>query len=818
LKSGLSQKEAEDLLKQFGPNSLPDDQGRHWVRRILEVIQEPMVLLLLAAALLYLVLNQWQEGVLLLVALLFVASISLFQTLRSDNALKALKKVAQSKVQVHRDGSWQTINSEFLVPGDLVGLEEGLRIPADGFLVTGHDVAVNEDVLTGESAPVLKSNGDAISAGTLLVSGSLEFYVEKTGIRTAWGRIGKSLTSIQKEKTILQLQVERFVSRMATIGFLAFLLLLGVQYYRSHEILTSLLQGLTIAMALIPEEIPVAFASFMALGAVKMGRFGVLTREPQTVESLGAATVICTDKTGTLTQKGMEVVRIIGPTCEAAIPSGEPLPEELALLVRIAQLASEEKPFNEMEKAIRRMASGTVRPPMVFEYPLEGKPPMMTHIFQTPQGNLAAGKGGIETVLSAAKVDPEVQLFWKGIASDWAEKGYRILAVAQAFVGSEPFPSSQQEFSWQFLGLLVLQNPPKPNAHHVVDQFLRAGIQVRMVTGDSPETAVAIASQVGIPQSKNWMTGSEVLELSKEDLKMKIKGIFVFARMFPEAKLKLVEALKQDGEVVAMTGDGVNDGPALKAAHIGVAMGKRGTEVARQAASLILMEDDLGGMVHAIALGRQMYQNLKKAVSYIITIHIPLILVVSFPLIIGWRDEALFWPLHVIFFELVMGPTCSIAFENEPPDPDYMLQPPRVKQDSFLSSKELIRSSLQGVLIAVVLMAYVFFYLKNELGEEVQRTHLFVALMASNLWLTLSARSGHLPFWKSYFRPNSILMSILAGTLLLMGLFLAWQPARSLFGLAGLSGAQMVMCFLVGFFPVALIELVKILRFYKIVP
>ncbi len=798
--SGLSQAEAAALLRTAGPNTLFSAKKRNPFAIGFEILSEPMLLLLMAAASLYFVLGQWNEGWMLIIAILIVASISFFQNLKSDNALVALGKMTSPKIRVKRDGLFVELPIEDIVPGDLVNLEEGMNIPADGEVLSSNDLLINESQLTGESIPVAKEGGDPIFAGTLIAMGSLYFKVSLTGHQTQIGKLGKSLVSIEKEKTYLQAQIERFVTQMAWIGVAAFLIILGVNYFQSYNFIASLLQGLTIAMAMIPEEIPVAFASFMALGAVRLATMNVLAREPQTVESLGSATVICTDKTGTLTTEGMTLSHLVTPQESIPLPFSSPPSQAISELLLYARLASEPEPFDAMEKAISELYQQIKGVHFDWnldkEYPLEGKPPMMTHVYRNASGQLfVAAKGGIERILNVCKVSESEAEHIRKVSLDLSSQGYRILGVAKAEIPSEGiFPESQNDFPWSYLGMVALLNPPKPNAKDVVAGFYGAGISVKMITGDFPETASAIAGMVGIADPDKVLTGDEIMGMSDADLKVKLHIVNVYARMYPDAKLRIVNTFKKMGEVVAMTGDGVNDGPALKSANIGVAMGKRGTEVARQAASLVLVNDDLLGMLDAIALGRKIYQNLKKAISYIVSIHIPIILSLALPLVFGWDMTGIFSPIHIIFLELVMGPTCSIAFENEPSEPGIMLLPPRKLNDTFFSGKELMQNISQGLVIsASVLGVYYLFMVKGRTETEV-RTLVFTALVLSNIFLTLANRSFFQSVFQTLFNPNRTLWWMLGITfgILLAALFLV--PVQKLFQFSAVRMTDLLVC------------------------
>ncbi|GAB3639337.1 HAD-IC family P-type ATPase [Hymenobacter arcticus] len=797
-----------------GPNVLPDSAPTGLLATLKDVVTEPMFLLLLLACGLYVALGQGAEALTLGAALLVVAGISVYQAQRSDAALGALRELTQPRAQVRRNGALATVPVADLVVGDAVWVAEGSRLPADGILTALNDFSADEAILTGEAVPVAKAVGDPVFGGTSTASGSAWLTLTAVGGHTRLGLIGTSMAAIETEKTPLQLQVQQFVARMAWVGFGAFALVWGVNYAKSGDWVTALLFGLTLAMSILPEEIPVAFSSFMALGAARLSGLGVLTKQPQTVESLGSATVICTDKTGTLTEEGMVVRQLYdGATASLLLLPG-PLTATAAPVLAYARYASETEPFDPMEKAIVA-AFATADPaaaapaPMLHEYPLAGTPPMMTHVRRIAGQPLIAAKGAVEHVLAVCRPAPAVAAEIRRVTRELAGQGYRVLGVARGTQPGPDFPAEQDGFAWEFLGLIALENPPKANAAAVIRAFTEAGIQVKMITGDYPETAQAIARQVGLPGADTLLTGQQVMDLPAAELPPLAARTAVFARMFPEAKLKVVEALKATGEVVAMTGDGVNDGPALKAAHIGVAMGRRGTEVARQAASLVLVDDDLGGMVTAIAQGRRIYQNFKKAVFYVVSIHIPIVLTVAVPLLAGWRWENLFTPVHIIFLELVMGPTCSIAFENEPPEAGQMHQPPRPLTSTFLAGAELGRSLAQGLGIAAAVLGVYYYFMQQGAALPVVRTLTFTTLVLSNIGLTLANRSFTQSVFQTLRVPNRLLWLMLGLTLTLLLVTLLVPPAQRLFGFAPVPLAQLGWCALAALVGVGWVEVYK---------
>lgn len=809
---GLTHEAADQSRASHGPNVFSSGRSSGLPATLREVVTEPMFLLLLLAAAVYRGLGEIQEAVTLGVALLLVSGISVYQSLRSDRALGALRDLTQPKAQVWRSGVLISLPTEQIVVGDAVLIEEGSRLPADGTMHEPNDFTADESVLTGESVAVNKSEGDQAFAGTHAATGRAWMSVTAVGAQTELGRIGSSLERLQTGKTPLQRQINTFVLRMAWIGVLAFALVWGINYARSGHWITALLFGLTLAMSVLPEEIPVAFSSFMALGAARLGRMGVLTKQPQTVESLGSATVICADKTGTLTQEGMALRQVYDHQTGTTLPFPGPLSGSARRVLACARWASETEPFDAMERAI--VAAFTVADPdsaaraapMVHEYPLAGTPPMMTHVREIEGEQIVAGKGAIEHVLAVCHQDAEAADQIRSVAHRLASQGYRVLGVTQATPSTSGLPANQDDFAWEFLGLVALENPPKANAGDVIRAFGEAGIRVKMITGDSPETAQAIARQVGLPGADHVVTGQQVMALDQAALIPLAGQTTVFARMFPEAKLRVVQALKAGGEVVAMTGDGVNDGPALKAADIGVAMGRRGTEVARQAASLVLVHDDLNSMVDAVAQGRRIYQNLQKAVAYIVSIHIPIILTVTLPLLLGWRLENLLGPIHVIVLELVMGPTCSIAFENEPAEAGQMQRPPRKPSDGFLAGRALGRSVLQGLgITAAVLGVY---WVAMQGGEEAPlvRTLVFTTLVLSNIVLVLVNRSFTLSVFRTLRTPNRVLWLLLGLTLAMLLITLFFSPARQLFGFAPVPLAWLGWCALAAVIGVGWVE------------
>jgi Ca2+-transporting ATPase len=816
---GLTAEEVELSRKANGSNAMDMQEDRVFFQVLKEVVMEPMFIILLAACIIYFAVGQLKEGIIMLVSIFIVAGISLFQEYRSKNAVQALKKISAAKATVIRNGETKSIATEEIVVDDIVLLEEGEIVAADGLIIAANDFSLNESIITGESFAVIKvaDNTNTVYKGTLVTSGSATIKINAVGLQTMFGKIGLSLKEITVVKTPLQQQVRAFVRNMVWIGIVAFLIVVGFNYYHSGNLVQSFLQGLTLAMSILPEEIPVAFSTFQALGAFRLLRNSIIVKQPQYVETLGSATVICTDKTGTLTQNKMSIAFVYDAVSKISITVNK---ETVVppLLLEYAMWSSETSPFDPMEKAIHELYGSTCKTDQrplykqVHEYPIGGKPPMMTHIFKNEQGDtVIAAKGAPEAIFHHSHLSVAEILAFEKQAVAYAKEGYRVLGVGKSVWKEKHWPVSQEEFVFDFLGLIVFQDPPKENIIHTINTFNRAGISVKMITGDYAETALAIAAQIKLSHNNEVLTGKEVLQLSNTALQQRVKEVNIYARMFPEAKLKVIEALKDIGEVVAMTGDGVNDGPALKASHIGIAMGLRGSEVAKSAASLILTDDDLAHMTDAVALGRKIYDNLKKAIQYIVSIHIPIILIVTVPLLL-WKFTDIFSPVHVIFLELIMGPTCSIIYENEPMEPGTMMRPPRKMGTNFLSLKQLSLSIIQGLMITLGCLGLGYYYLQQGQDHTTVRSIIFITLLFSNIFLTLENRSFRYSVFKTFSYQNRLVPIIIFTTLLFIAALLYVPFVRDLFNLHTLPIAVVGICAAAALVSTAWLEIWKYIQ------
>lgn len=790
-----------------------------WWRIIGDIVKEPMLLLLIAISAIYFVLEQYGEAYFMLAAIVVVSGLSFYQDNRSRKALEALQALTTPLSQVIRNGQPQHILTTDIVPGDLIIVQEGTTINADGRILHSNDFSVNESMLTGEAHAVFKSaSGDDsyVYSGTLASSGLAVFEVEQTGISTKIGAIGTSLSDIKEEATPLQKQIEAFVKSMAIVGVIVFLLVWAVQFAESRNLMESLLKGLTLAMSILPEEIPVAFTTFMALGSWRLMKMGIIVKKTRTVETLGSATVICVDKTGTITENNMRLQGIYAHHTQRYYDDEKSFDADALEVIEVAMWASEPVPFDPMEKTLHRVyetfttQDERAQYTMAHEYPLDGIPPMMTHIFENADGQrIIAAKGAPEAILKLCHLTEANLQHIQKVIDELAKQGYRMLGVANVKDHQGPFPAAQQSFSFNFKGLVVFYDPPKPGIAEVFKKFYQAGIDVKIITGDNAMTTKAIALKAAIQHPEKTIEGKALMDMKAPAFSEAMREHTLFTRMFPEAKLAAIHALKEDHQIVAMVGDGVNDGPALKAAHIGIAMGQRGTEMAKSAAALILINDDLSKMVTAIAAGRRIYTNLKKAIQYIISIHIPIILAVSLPLFFGWVYPDIFTPVHVIFLELVMGPTCSIVFENEPIEANSMQQPPRPMTETFLNWRELSMSILQGLMItAGVLFMYQYTVGQNG-SEEQTRTSVFITLIIANVFLTLVNRSFYYSFITTLRYKNNLLMGIILLTLMIMVTMIYVDPVTTFFHLTTPHWTVILQCTAVAAVSVFWFEIVK---------
>lgn len=787
---GLTEAEVRASRLAHGSNELLNAQQGGMRAFLSGLLKEPMLLLLIAVSVLYFIAGETGEGIFMLSAILIVSGISLYQDRRNQKALDELRKLTEACSKVIRDGRVLEIPTHEIVVGDVMLVEEGNIINADGEIINSNDFSVDESPLTGESASVFKSDltdDRMVYSGTLVTSGLAVCRVLKIGGKTRSGELGGALANMEESESPLSIQIRSFVRLMATAGIAVFVLVCAVNFLTGRGFVDSLLKGLTLAMSVLPEEIPVAFTTFMALGSWRLLKSGIIVKRISTVEALGSATVICTDKTGTITENRMQLEAVFAAANNRAYFSRDSWDSWTGSVVEAGMWGSEPVPFDAMEKTLHEIygqISGVDRRSefsMVHEYPLTGIPPMMTHVFEDSKGRrIIAAKGAPEAVLAACRLEGAYERKIEDQVAELSSKGYRVLAVASSDFAGSVFPADQTDLPFVFRGLLAFYDPPKANIRHVFKKFRQAGIAVKMLTGDSTATARAVARQAGMANADRAVEGSDFIKAGRQERNRQLSESAIFARMYPEAKLEVINLLKEEGHVVAMTGDGVNDAAALKAAHIGIAMGQRGTEIAKSAAALVLSDDDLSRMLDAVAMGRKIYTNLKKAVQYIISIHIPIIAAVALPLFLGWIYPNILTPVHVIFLELIMGPTCSIVYENEPMERNAMLRPPRKLTSTFLSGAEMWMSVIQGLAITSGVLIVYQYSLRVAADESYTRTMVFATLILSNIFLSQVNRSFYYSLFSTMRHRNKLMSAVTGLTLLLLAVIL-YVPAVAAF-------------------------------------
>ncbi|MEN5307947.1 cation-translocating P-type ATPase [Chryseobacterium cucumeris] len=821
---GLTESEVADSRKKYGYNRLESVKKESWADLLLNILKEPMLILLICVSFIYVLTGDYGEALFMFAAIVGVTAISFYQDNRSKKALEELEKLNEPLSKVIRDSKILDIPTFEIAVGDLCITEEGNLINADGRIVHSNDFSVNESSLTGESFSVFKdskSEDNKVYSGTITVSGLAVFEVENIGKETRVGKIGQSILNIKTEISPLQLQIRNFVKGMAVIGLIIFLAVCIFSFVKTGDFVTSLLSGLTLAMSVLPEEIPVAFTTFMALGAWKLMREGIIIKRSSIVETLGSVSVICTDKTGTITENSMQLKHLYDYRSDRTYEETEFETTVLHELIDYAMWSSEPVPFDPMEITLHKVYEQNRKPDqrkdyqLFHEYPLEGKPPMMTHLFENEQKDrIIAAKGAPEAIISVSSLSEEEKNKIRTLIKNFGEQGYRVLGVARSHFEGNDFPDKQQDFKFDFLGLTVFYDPPKKGIKEVFKHIYDAGIKVKVITGDNADTTRAIALQAGIENKTLPVNGSEIAGYSQTELIKVSEETNLFTRMFPEAKLEVVSALKAQGHVVAMLGDGVNDGPALKAAHIGVAMGNKGTEIAKSAAALVITNDDLDKLVIGVAAGRRIYANIKKAVQYIISIHIPIILTVSLPLFLGWVFPHIFTPVHVIFLELVMGPTCSIVYENEPMEKNAMKRPPRALTDTFLNWRELTISIIQGLIITAGILWIYQYSLGLGNDESKTRSLVFSTLIFSNILLSLVNRSFYYSIFESFKNRNFLLTGISVLVLVLLLFILYVKPVSAFFSVTPLEAKELGMTLIVAAISVLWFELYKLMKRY----
>jgi Ca2+-transporting ATPase len=839
---GLTEAQAAERLRQEGYNELPASDRRGMRAVVLEVAREPMFLLLIAGGAVYLVLGDISEALALLASVLLIIGITLYQERKTERALEALRDLSSPRALVIREGVEQRIAGREVARGDVVVLSEGDRVPADAVLCWSINLTADESLLTGESVPVrkvarpagvddagaqtmMRPGGDDqphVYSGTLVVQGRGVAEVLATGPRSEMGKIGRALQEVRVDQTPLQRETGRLVRILAIWGlFLCAALVVGYGLIRG-EWLAGVLAGIALAMSVLPEEFPVVLTVFLALGAWRIAQKRVLTRRVPTIETLGAATVLCVDKTGTLTQNRMRVRQVYAQG--AALDFGEAadprVPRAFHELATYSMLASQSAPFDPMEKAIAAFSDAALPPggqphdgwTLVREYPLTPRLLAVTRVWAPPgqHGYLVAAKGAPEAIADLCRLGAAERARMAGHVAAMVEQGLRILGVARAQHVAPVLPEQPEDFAFELVGLIGLADPIRPEVPAAVQECYDAGVRVVMITGDYPGTAQAIARQIGLQAPDHYITGPMLDAMDDATLCECIGATNIFARVVPEQKLRLVEALKARGAIVAMTGDGVNDAPALKAAHIGIAMGGRGTDVAREAAALVLLDDDFSSIVRAVRMGRRIFGNLRKAMSYVLAIHVPIAGMALLPVLFGW--PLVLMPVQIVFLELIIDPASSVVFEAEPEEADVMRRPPRDARAPLFTRRSAGLSLLQGASILAIVL--VVFRLSLALGspEAEARALTFTTLVLANLALVLTDRSRTRTILATLRTPNAALWWVIAGAVALLTLVLYVAFLRDVFGFAVLHPNDLLICLAAALTSILWFEGIKVVR------
>ncbi len=787
---GLSELEADIVLKKDGFNELPTQKKKGGFSILIKILSEPMLLLLVSAATIYLFLGEIKDALLLVFSVFIVIGITFYQERKTERTLEALRELSSPRALVIRDGVHKKIAGRNVVVGDIVIIHEGDRVPADAVVLSCENLSIDESLLTGESMPVRKIEWDKkmettrpggddlpfIYSGSLVTSGRGVAQITSTGLNTEIGQIGKSLESIKDEDTLLHKETTKIVRVVAIVGVILCALVVAYYFFVEGSIVNGLLAGLTLSMAIIPEEFPIVLIIFLTLGAWRISKRNVLTRRAAAIETLGAATVLCTDKTGTLTLNKMELsgLYVDKTFCEINNSTKSELPEQFKTLLEYGVLSSQKDLFDPIEKELNRVGTlfltniknRDINWSLVKEYPLSKQLLAMSHAWQLKDSKeiLLSSKGAPEAILKLCHIENDQKAEILLRVKEMSEKGLRVLGVARGVATLDSLPENQSDLNFEFVGLLGFIDPARETVPLAVKEVYEAGMRVIMITGDYPGTAQFIAKQIGIKNTDEYLTGEDLEKIDPLDLKEKIKTVNIFARVFPEQKLLIINALKANNEIVAMTGDGVNDAPALKTAHIGVAMGQRGTDVAREASSLVLLDDDFSSIVTAVRLGRRIYDNIKRAMGYLIAVHVPIAGMSLLPLI--FNLPIVLFPAHIAFMEFIIDPACSTVFEAEDEDADIMKRKPRNLHQSMFNYKTVMVSLLQGFGILLVTFAIYYFVIKNGRSELEARSFAFSSLVLSNLLLIAINLSWKHSIIKIITSGNKILYAVFIGTIL----------------------------------------------------
>ena len=838
---GLTANQAKEKLRTEGYNNLPSSKPKNFFFIALGVVKEPMFILLVACGTLYIVLGDMREGFMLLGFVFVIMGIEFFQEKKTEKALDALKDMASPRALVIRDGEETRIAGFEVVTDDIIVLQEGDRVPADATVLHSVNLLADESLLTGEPVPVRKNDWDGVEkiiqpggddlpfvySGSMIVQGNGIARVTSIGINTEIGKIGKALESVKEEPTRLKQEMGSLVKKLTIIAaVLCILVIVGYTLTRG-SLVNGFLAGITLAMAMLPEEFPVILTVFMALGAWRMSKKKVLTRKPSAIETLGSATVLCTDKTGTLTQNKMTVTRLYNGKDFLTVAKANGFNSEFHEIIEYGILSSQTNPFDPMEKAITSMGDLYLKGTehlhknweMIKEYPLSKELLAMSRVFsfKRTQEKIIATKGAPEAIFDLCHLDGKSKKHLSLAVEELAAGGLRVLGVAKAKINVKGLPEIQHDFTFDFIGLIGLSDPIRKNVKKAVSECYKAGIRVIMITGDYPVTAKNIALEIGLENPDRCITGQELQVMTEKELCKKIKGINVFARVVPEQKLKIVNALKKNKEIVAMTGDGINDAPALKSANIGIAMGEKGTDVAREASSLVLMDDNFSSIVGAIKMGRRIFDNLQKAFGYTFAIHVPIAGLSLIPILLG-NFPLILWPVHIVFLELIIDPACSIIFEAEKEEINIMNRSPKRIDEPFFGVKKILFSCLQGVGILIITLTVYIAGL--HLGYEAKevRAMAFTTLIVSNIAVIFTNRSWTDNIFKIIATPNKAVLWVAGGAIFFLALILNIPFFLDLFQFHKLPLINIVICSLAGLTTIVWFEIYKMVKLRKHVP
>lgn len=754
MNTGLTNIQAKEALTRFGYNELPTRASKNILKVALDVLKEPMFILLICCGLLYVIMGDYREGSILLSATLVIIFITFYQQQKTERALESLKSLSSPRALVIREGVEKRIPGRELVPGDIILLNEGDRIAADATIIQSFNLQIDESMLTGESVPVKKNIKTTLNSeeglafsGTLVVKGRGVAKVFATGLHTNFGKIGSSLASIKQTDTRLQLEMKLLIKKLFLVGVLISMGVMVAFYFSRGNLIHSILNGLATSMAILPEEFPVVLTVFMAIGAWRLSKKNVLTRKPSAIETLGSTTVLCVDKTGTITQNRMQVVLLYDGVTTIDKENLNQVSSQALLLS--ANRASHHKSIEPMEKAIndslKQIQNEFTQDDLILvkEFPLSHELPVMTYVYERAEDDdhyFIYSKGAPELVFSLCSLSEDERQKHTLTQQSMADNAFRVLAVAQKILPKGLLPIAQDDLKLDFTGLIAFEDPIRPEVPSAIKQCITAGIKVIIITGDFSITANAIAKKIGLLSNGGVLTGEQLDAKSDFELTQIMKDISVFARVVPAQKLRIVQVLKSMNEVVAMTGDGVNDAPALKAADIGIAMGNRGTDVARESSSLVLLDDNFASIVAAIRSGRKIFDNLQKAMSYILAIHIPIIGLTLLPALFS-NIPLLLLPIHIVFLELIIDPISSIAFESETEEKGIMNRKPRSTVEKFFGTSRLLSSLSKGVLMLIMIVSVYFITIQEGHTEKEMRAIVYTTLIIGNVFLILSSLS-----------------------------------------------------------------------------